>query len=104
MDIHFFGCGSSYYKCSSCVSHIYRQHKESIISTGKSIPSTSTSNNNCCFEDENDLDLPVTISMGAEEPVRTDLQHAVDQLLQTDASSLYPESKGGSWTVTSSSG
>lgn len=72
------GCGSSYSRCASFVSHIYRQHRE-IIMAGQLQNSPVVSYNDC-GEDRRDIE---SFELMCSEPLRSDLQHAVDQLLQT---------------------
>lgn len=75
------GCGASYSKCASFVSHLYRQHREAVV-LGKS--------NHVCPSDlsttealHDEIESENYVSEGGIDEV-TDLQHAVHQILETD--------------------
>ena len=101
-DDHFFvtcdinQCGASYSKCASLVSHIYRQHRE-IISSGRKPNRGSRQTDD--FEDygySDGQDVSINEDNG-ECSRRTDLQHAIDQILQTDG--IEQQKKGALYTL-----
>ena len=82
----FDGCSRSYSKCSSFVSHVYRQHRDDIIvekPNRTSVSEGGTESDN--YIDDNDCGISdVSLGMLSAPGPRTDLQHTIDQLLQID--------------------
>lgn len=77
------GCTSTYSRCTSFVSHIYRQHREVVIvkNSAKGVGTFNTD----LTEVEEDVSYGTNaFDMLGEREERTDLQHAVDQLTQKD--------------------
>ena len=72
-------CTSTYTRCASFVSHVYRQHRDIVVNQA----STSA----CTNSDQGQLE-PVyeymTLSSMSTSEDRTSLQHAIDQILETD--------------------
>lgn len=79
------GCSSKYNKCASFVSHVYRQHREAIISQVNQTNSTERS-------DTTETDCDAFCHCEYEESHHFDdhsLPHTVNQILGTD----YEEQK-----------
>ncbi len=85
------GCDASYRKCSSLVSHVYRKHRNSVVS-GESIPVTAAQ-----FEVlENVADIGTSdqapeinvvtdaVDFGSSNTALANFQHTIDQLLGND--------------------
>jgi hypothetical protein len=73
------GCIACYTRCASFVSHVYRQHRDTIVSGRNS--AVIVSGNPSIEVDE----FPGSnIAYEESTEIRTDLQHAVDQILETD--------------------
>ena len=73
------GCVACYTKCASFVSHLYRQHRGTVVS-GHS--STVCVSGNPSMEEDESPDCNIVHEESTE--IRTDIQHAVDQILETD--------------------
>ncbi len=71
-------CGARYSKCASFVSHVYRQHRGRLI---EKQPNSTLPQVQLQDVDDDDADPGFCVF---SEPLRTDLQHAIDQILQTD--------------------
>ena len=80
-------CTASYTKCLSFVSHLYRQHRDT-VTTAPERQADMAGNNSNNVTDNRERDIGSILGMPTlddnQELVRSDVQHAVDQLLQTD--------------------
>lgn len=73
------GCTNTYTKCSSFVTHIYRQHRESFVVQRPNASSSSHHSRRC--DDEPPYELNEMDNGLSEE---SELQHAINQLLEID--------------------
>lgn len=71
-------CTSTYTNCASFVSHVYRQHRDAIISQVN--PPCNLKHSNTTSE----VDYNALCSYEYVIEERTDLQHTVDQILKKD--------------------
>ena len=69
-------CTSTYTRCASFVSHVYRQHRNVVVSSKNSENALEISNT--------DVSEEVDYNTMYEGEERTDLQHAIDQITQND--------------------
>ena len=76
------GCGLSYKKCSSLVSHVYRQHRESLVVTAAKQPSSVT------FEGEhsgiNESASSIFFDWEEDNLAVSNIEHVVNNLLEID--------------------
>ena len=70
-------CASTYSRCASFVSHVYRQHRDIVIDD-QSRSVSSTSGHDTILT----VDSPIDFNHGGES--ESNLQHAVDQILEHD--------------------
>ena len=74
------GCTNTYTKCSSFVTHIYRQHRELFVVHHSNASSSSDDAHSYC-QDEPPYELNESDNSHSEE---SELQHAINQLLEID--------------------
>ena len=75
-------CGTSYTKCSSFVSHVYRQHRDNMVITTRQHSSLTPENDSGCR-----MELVDDVSFDGDidhEQERNDLQHIINGLLEID--------------------
>lgn len=78
------GCGASYSKCASLVSHVYRQHRERISAGRKTNNRADMPRQSDDFQGDGRSSYFGGQDVSMNEHSQTDLQHVIDQILQTD--------------------
>ena len=79
-------CSASYVKCSSFVSHVYRQHREALTNSTNNIHNSAESSQTDACE-YNTSESGILLDETDNEPTSVadmNLRHTIDQLLETD--------------------